>query len=207
MKKIGRPLSFDRDEALYKAMLLFWQHGYEATSLNDITTALGIKPSSVYSAFGDKKGLFLDAIALYLSGPVTAEMIIEQAVSGYDAAHSLLNTAAVGFTGTNTPRGCLLASSVTSCSTAADDVKMVLATIRRAIEERLCFKISQSVLDKQLPVDTDADGLAAMTMTVIQGMSTLARDGATREKLLRVSQLAMRSWPINCTAPDCNSAG
>lgn len=195
VKKKGRPLSFDRDEALKKVMLLFWQHGYEATSLNDITSALEVKPSSIYSAFGDKKKLFLDAVGLYLSGPVTSETIIEQAVSAYDAAQELLRVSAIGFTGTTTPPGCLLASSAISCSDAANDVKLELAAIRREIEERLRTKILQSIDQKQLPVNTDAEGLAAMTMAVIQGMSTLARDGATREKLLHIGEMAMRVWP------------
>lgn len=194
-KKKGRPLSFDRDDALQKAMLLFWKHGYEATSLNDITTALEVKPSSVYSAFGDKKSLFLEAVALYLSGPVTSDTIIGQAVSGKAAASELLRVAAIGFTGEETPAGCLLASSAISCSEAANDVKLALATIRAGIESRLCAKISQSIEDKHLPKDTDAIGLAAMTMAVVQGMSTLARDGATREKLLQVRDAAMRAWP------------
>ena len=195
VKKKGRPLSFDRDEALKKVMLLFWQHGYEATSLNDITSALEVKPSSIYSAFGDKKKLFLDAVGLYLSGPITSETIIEQAVSAYDAAQELLRVSAIGFTGTTTPPGCLLASSAISCSDAANDVKLELAAIRRQVEERLRTKILQSIDQKQLPVNTDADGLAAMTMAVIQGMSTLARDGATREKLLHIGEMAMRVWP------------
>ena len=200
IKKKGRPLSFDRDEALQKAMLLFWQHGYEATSLNDITTALGVKPSSVYSAFGDKKRLFLDAVGLYLSGPVTYETIIAQAVSAQDAAQELLRVAAIGFTGKDTPPGCLLASSVISCSTAANDVKVELAAIRCKIEARLRTKILQSIDDEQLPSDADVEGLAATTMSVIQGMSTLARDGATREKLLKVAAKTMLIWPVNPSA-------
>ncbi|MFZ6658113.1 TetR/AcrR family transcriptional regulator [Undibacterium sp. TJN19] len=199
-KKKGRPLSFDRDEALKKVMLLFWQHGYEATSLNDITTALDVKPSSIYSVFGDKKKLFLDAVHLYLSGPVTSEMIIEQALSASEAARELLRVSAVGFTGANTPPGCLLASSAISCSDAANDVKLELAVIRRDIEARLNAKILQSIAQKQLPDNTDAAGLAAMTMAVIQGMSTLARDGATREKLLHIGEIAMRIWPESSTA-------
>lgn len=195
MKKKGRPLSFDRDDALRKAMLLFWRHGYEATSLNDITAALAVKPSSVYSAFGDKKRLFLDAVGLYMSGPVTSDTIIDQAPSAQEAARELLRASAIGFSGESTPPGCLLASSAISCSDAANDVKLELAAIRRGIEARLRTKILQSIEDKQLPADSDADGLAATTMAVIQGMSTLARDGATREKLLRVAAVAMRSWP------------
>ena len=77
-RRKGRPLSFDRDVALNQAMLLFWQHGYEATSLNDLTTALGVTPSSIYTVFGDKKGLFLAAVGHYVSGgPVTSQTIID----------------------------------------------------------------------------------------------------------------------------------
>ena len=57
-RKPGRPLGFDRDAALQQAMLLFWRHGYEATSVNDLTNAMGITPPSLYTAFGDKKQLF-----------------------------------------------------------------------------------------------------------------------------------------------------
>lgn len=194
-RKKGRPLSFDRDDALYKAMLLFWQHGYEATSLNDLTTTLGVKPSSIYSVFGDKRRLFLEAVSRYLSGPVTSETIIDQAVDGREAALGLLTAAAVGFTGQDTPAGCLLASSAISCSEAAGDVKEELAAIRRGIEARLRDKVIASVVAGQFPADTDAESLASMTMAVIQGMSTLARDGAPRQKLLRLVDTAMLAWP------------
>ena len=194
-RKKGRPLSFDREQALTKAMLLFWRHGYEATSLNDLTAALEVKPSSIYSAFGDKKGLFLEAVGLYMSGPVTANTIIDDAATARDAARELLRVAAMGYTGEQTPPGCLLASSAISCSAAAEDVKKELAAIRRGIEARLRDKIVWSIDNEQLPADTQADTLAGMTMAVIQGMSTLARDGATRDKLLKVAETAMRVWP------------
>ncbi|MFZ6679450.1 TetR/AcrR family transcriptional regulator [Undibacterium sp. Tian12W] len=193
-RKKGRPLSFDRDIALQKAMMLFWQHGYEATSLNDLTTALEVTPSSIYSAFGDKKGLFLNAVALYLSGPVTSGTIINEAATAREAALGLLNAAAIGFTGKDTPAGCLLASSAISCSVAADDVKVELAKIRHGIETQLREKITSSIKSKQMPAETDAEGLAALTMSIIQGMSTLARDGAPREKLLKVVEAAMKIW-------------
>lgn len=194
-KRKGRPLSFDRDEALRKAMILFWTHGYEATSLADITATLGIKPSSVYTAFGDKKSLFLDAVRLYLSGPVTFETIVDGAASAHEAASELLRVAAMGFTGTDTPPGCLLASAAASCSEDAADVKEALSSIRQSMQGRLRQKIVQSMQSGELPSDTNADALAAMTMAVIQGMSTLARDGAVRETLIGVADMAMRCWP------------
>ncbi len=191
----GRPLSFDRDAALHQAMLLFWRHGYEATSLNDLTSALGVKPSSIYTAFGDKKHLFLEAVGRYLSGPVTSESIISQAASGRDAARSLLLAAAQGFTGADTPAGCLLASSAISCSSAASDVKEELAAIRRGIEARLKEKIAASIDAGVMPASANAEALAGLTRAVIQGMSTLARDGATRDKLLLMVGVAMQAWP------------
>lgn len=194
-RKKGRPLSFDRDAALHKAMLLFWEHGYEATSLNDLTTTLGVTPSSIYSAFGDKKGLFLDAVGLYLSGPVTLETMLKQARTARAAVQTMLEGAAVAFTGAATPSGCLLASAALSCSAGAADVRQTLGAIRQGMERQLRERI-ESGMERHEPVpDMDADALAGMVMAVIQGMSTAARDGAPREKLLRIAAAALVGWP------------
>ena len=68
----GRPLSFDRDAALEQAMHVFWERGYEAASIADLTAAMGITPPSLYTAFGDKEKLFLEAIERYALGPGSA---------------------------------------------------------------------------------------------------------------------------------------
>ncbi len=177
-------------------MLLFWEHGYEATSLNDLTTALSVTPSSIYTAFGDKKGLFMAAVQRYASGPDNAEAIIQRAATAHEAALGLLRAAALGFTGKSTPRGCLLASSAISCSAMAQDVKAALADMRNAIEVSLCDKIKRSIKEGSLPAGADPVALAAHTMAVIQGMSTLARDGAKRASLLKVVEIAMKCWPL-----------
>ncbi len=192
----GRPLSFDRERALRQAMLLFWRHGYESTSLNDLTSTIGVKPSSIYTVFKDKKSLFLESVSLYLSGPVTSQTIINDAATGYEAAQGLLHAAAIGFTGKDTPAGCLLATSAISCSQASSDVQSHLAAIRLGIEQELREKIKQSIKLRHLPKTADAFALAAHTMAVIQGLSTMARDGATRAKLLKVSNLAMQVWGV-----------
>lgn len=204
--KKGRPLSFDREVALGQAMLLFWKHGYEATSLNDLTSALGVPPSSIYSAFGSKKRLFLEAVDRYLSGPITSGGIIAQALTARDAARDLLRAAATGFTGTSTPSGCLLASAAISCSEAAAEVREDLAQRRRAIESSLKLRIVRAIRSGELSAELDADALAAHTMAVIQGMSTLARDGAKREKLFRLVDTAIRAWPEPTKKPAIQKA-
>lgn len=199
-RKTGRPLSFDRDAALEQAMLLFWRHGYEATSLSDLTAEMGVTPPSVYAAFGDKKQLFLEAVRRYLSGPVTAQHLIDAAVTARDAAWSLLEGSAIAFTGMTTPPGCLLATGAISCSPAAQDVQSELARMRGAIQDRLREKIVRAVEGGEMPGETDPEVLAGFVMAVIQGLSTLARDGLPRDKLLRVARTAMAAWPHDKTS-------
>ena len=176
-------------------MLLFWRHGYEATSVNELTAAMRITPPSLYTAFGDKKQLFLEAVQRYLSGSVTSASIIAVAPTAREAAAGLLKAAAVGFTGKSTPAGCLLASAAISCSPAAADVQQALAEIRLSVEKRLRTRIDQDKAAGKLSQNVDAGAMAGYVMAVIQGMSTLARDGATRRKLTSVANAAMRAWP------------
>ena len=193
-RKTGRPLSFDRDQALHAAMLTFWRHGYESTSIADLTAAMGITPPSLYAAFGDKKRLFRETVALYLSGE-PPEAAIAAAPSARAAAERLLTASAEGVTGETTPTGCLLATSALSCSAAAADVQAEIAGIRHGIEAALRKRIQTDIDGGALPLDTDADALAGHMMAMTQGLSTLARDGASREKLLRVAAQAMKVWP------------
>ncbi len=177
-------------------MLLFWRHGYEGTSINDLTAAMRITPPSLYTAFGDKKQLFLEAVQRYTSGPVTSISIIENAPTARAAAEGLLKAAAVGFTGHSTPAGCLLATSAISCSPAAADVQKALSDIRLGIEKRLRAKIEWETKHRTASPKVKAGALAGYVMATIQGMSTLARDGASRAKLMAVVDAAMQAWPI-----------
>ncbi len=163
--------------------------------MNDLVKHMGITPPSLYTAFGDKKQLFLEAVRLYSSGAVTAESIINDAPTAREAATGLLQASAIGFTGDSTPPGCLLASAAINCSAAAADVQTALSDLRLNIERHLRSKIVHDRSMCKLRPEADAEALAGHIMAVIQGMSTLARDGATREKLLSVASTAMRAWP------------
>lgn len=66
---IGRPRGFDADDALERALLVFWKQGYEGASLADLTTAMGITRTSMYAAFGNKEELFRKALERYTAGP------------------------------------------------------------------------------------------------------------------------------------------
>lgn len=196
-RRIGRPLSFDREAALHQAMLLFWRHGYEATSLSQLTAAMGISPPSLYAAFGDKKQLFLEAVGRYTSSRLGAADVIEQAPTAREAVWTLLQGTAVAFTDPDLPAGCLLVSGAINCSPASVDVQAALSEIRLDIEGRLRARIQRDVDAGLLPGGTDARVLAALYMTLMQGMSNQARDGATRDTLVALAHAAMNAWPVD----------
>jgi AcrR family transcriptional regulator len=191
----GRPRSFDRDAALAQAMLLFWRHGYETTSISDLTAAMGITAPSLYSAFGDKQRLFLEAVQLYAGDPSATAQAIGEAPTALHAARSMLDGAVELFTGDATPPGCLLASATASGSAASAEVQRVIADHRRAVADQLAARIERDLATGALPPGTDAAALAAMVVAVIQGLSVLARDGVPRALLARVADAALHSWP------------
>ncbi len=181
-------------------MFLFWRHGYEATSVGELTAAMGITAPSLYAAFGDKKALFLESVQRYTCGLNSSRQIIREAATAQAAAETLLLTAATGFTRPGMPPGCLLISAAMSCSDEAQDVQLTLSKIRSDTEAELLAKIKKDVAAGRLPVGTPAAPLAALTMGVIYGMSTLARDGAKRIKLIAMAKTTMNAWPLTMKA-------
>ncbi|MGL5011549.1 MAG: TetR/AcrR family transcriptional regulator [Paracoccaceae bacterium] len=194
-RKAGRPLSFDRDAALRQAMLAFWAHGYEATSISDLTAAMGVTAPSIYTAFGDKKRLFLEAARLYAGAPEDLQAALDKAPTARDAAQDMLRNAAVAFTRPDTPRGCLLASGTASVSDAAMDVQRAVSQIRDDIRQRLTLRIARDISAGLCAATPPAETRAAMIVALIQGMSVLARDGVGRDGLLAMADCAMTGWP------------
>ena len=196
-KPRGRPLSFDRDTALDKAMHVFWEHGYEAASISDLTAAMGITPPSLYTAFGDKAQLFLEAIERYGKGPGGfGQRALDEEPTARGAIHRLLNEAAVELTQDCHPLGCMMVMAATNCSVAAEHIQTALVKRRALGVSLMQARIQRGIDEGELPVGTDAGALANFYATVYQGMSMQAKDAATRESLLASVEMAMRSWPV-----------
>jgi AcrR family transcriptional regulator len=190
-KTRGRPLSFDRGAALDKAMHVFWEHGYEAASIADLTAAMGITPPSLYTAFGDKEHLFLEAIEAYGKGPggFGARALAEEPTAR-GAVQRLLEEAADELTQDCHPLGCMMV-----CSVAAKHVQAALAKRRAVGVESMQARIQRGIDEGELPAHADAGALANFFAMVYQGMSMQAKDGASKRALLASVALSMRSWP------------
>jgi AcrR family transcriptional regulator len=192
--KIGRPRDFDEGDALRKAMLLFWKHGFETTSMALLSKSMDMNAPSIYSAFGDKRALFLKALDLYVGDLDEIESFLNLSPSAFEATEGMLKQSAVRFTGKETPSGCMLASAVASCSPEGKDMQIAAAKIRAKIESLLRQRIDRDIQEKVLPKTFSAEGLAALAIATIQGMSVLARDGASRKKILLIAETSMLAW-------------
>jgi TetR/AcrR family transcriptional regulator, copper-responsive repressor len=192
----GRPRGFDRDAALDAAMREFWDRGYEATSVGELARAMGVAMPSLYAAFGDKKALFREAVARYQdtyrsSRPAPPD----GGQSAYEAIDGMLRAAARDYADPRHPPGCLIITAATNCTPAAADIAGELRAIRNANREAAELLIRQDIAAGTLPPGTDPAALARFYGAVVQGMSQLARDGATRDDLLAVAATALRAWP------------
>jgi AcrR family transcriptional regulator len=195
-KTRGRPLSFDRDAALETAMHVFWERGYEAASISDLTSAMGITPPSLYTAFGDKEQLFLEAIERYALGygSISARALKEEPTTR-GAIERWLLEAANELTQPCHPKGCMVVMAATNCSAAAERVQDALLLRRTEAIANVGRRIQDGIDTGELPADTHAGDLANFYATIYQGMSMQAKDGATHESLMATVRTAMRSWP------------
>jgi len=177
-------------------MTAFWEHGFEATSVAELTAVMGIGAPSLYAAFGDKKQLFREVVEVYgrTHGAFAMRAVAEEKTAR-DGVARMLCEAAAEFTHRDHPRGCLVVSAATNCTPASADVEEQLRRQRNANIAEIQRRIKADIAAGVLPASTDAAMLARFTAATFQGMSQQARDGATHQQLLAVAKAAMRAWP------------
>lgn len=182
-------------------MEVFWVKGYEGASISDLTGAMGIGSPSLYAAFGSKEALFREAIELYgrIEGPEIWD-VVENAPDACAAVEGFLTATAHSFSRPGKPRGCMVVLSQLNTTEASASVCAALRENRAQGQSALEARLRRAVDDGDLPPSVDVAALAAFYLTVQQGMSIQARDGASQERLLAVAKGAMAAWePL--TAP------
>ena len=192
----GRPRTFDKDIALTAAMFLFWERGYEGVSMDDLTAAMGISPSSLYASFGSKEELFLSALDKYEKEiGMYWVSILENTVDGRDAFVKMFEGASRELTQPDLPRGCMMTLALLHSSPELEPLRRKLNKRRAAALDIITARLRRAIKDGDLPEKTSIDNLAQMLMTVFQGMTVRARAGAHRQELLEAGRGAIAAWP------------
>lgn len=196
MAERGRPRAFDRAQALQKAMLLFWEKGFQGAAMSELTGAMGINAPSLYACFGSKEALYREAMALYESGD-GAELAgaIAAAPTTRDAIETYLMRSAVLFSRPGKPAGCMVVLSVVHAAGTSEEAGRALRDARAEMQGVLEARLRGDIARGELAASCDPAAIAAFYCTVQQGMSIRARDGASRAELEAVAQGAMAAWP------------
>jgi AcrR family transcriptional regulator len=191
----GRPREFDPEKALEAAMMLFWQHGYEGTSVAALTQAMGINGPSLYAAFGNKEELFRKVIARYIEKPASYLPAALLEPTARQVAEKLLQGAIDMVMRRGHPDGCLLVHGALVVGPGAEWARKDLSRSRRRAEDAIRCRFAQAMAEGDLPPTVDDGKLARFIISVIWGMSVQAAGGASRAHLKDVAEQAMRSWP------------
>ena len=194
----GRTRQFDTDQALERALEVFWARGYEGATLPELTAAMGINRPSLYAAFGNKEQLFRKALDHYQTGPQsfltealkepTAKGVVEAMFSGFVKMQR--NRAKA--------RGCMIVSGALACGKEAEPVRRELVRLRQAAVEMIRERFERAIQEGDLPQGSDCATLARYIVTVLNGMAVQAVSGATEQELRRVAAVAMEAR-FSCT--------
>ena len=197
MSPVGRPRIFDMEAVLEAAMLLFWEQGYEATSLAQLRETTGLSSASLYGAFGSKEGLFEKAVEHYIAGPGSVtDVVADEAESPREAIARLLHGSINMQTDTSHPRGCLVALSGTVRPPGAGEAgaRKVVAARRAADRARIRACIVRGVAAGELAEDTDVDGVTSMIHGFLLGISTQVCDGTSTRHLHAAADAVLANW-------------
>ena len=188
---MSRPREFDQEAALEAAIQCFWRRGYEATSVRDLTAAMGLTAPSLYNAFGDKERLFAQALDRYIDR-TTRERLrrLEEELPPKAAIHRFFGEIIEHSVNDGERKGCLLVNSALEVAPHDADCRAVVAAQFKDIEAFFKRSIRRAQAAKSIPADINADDAGRLLLGVL-GIRVLARSKPERRVLEGVVRPAL----------------
>lgn len=183
-RRRGRPRAYDTDAVLDRAAELFWANGFAATSLDDLSAAMGMGRPSIYNAFGDKEALFLRALERFRDTVAATPLrAFESADSITDALDALFGETVEYTTADPSHLGCLLVN--VAPATDSPEVRRLLRANLATIEELIAQRLTSAAESGELPSDYSARDGARKAVNLMLSLAARARMGTPRKELLR----------------------
>lgn len=191
----GRPREFCVDHALAQALRVFWEKGYDGTSLTDLTDAMGITRPSLYAAFGNKESLFRKALDLYEREKLDYIGKALDQPTARGVAEVMLRGSVDNVMSSDEPHGCLGVITSVACGPDSQSVREDVNKRGEVGKKALAERFNRAKAEGDLPAHVDPEGLMRVLISMLQGISVQANQGASREELDRLVDSALALWP------------
>ncbi|SAL09726.1 TetR family transcriptional regulator [Caballeronia peredens] len=181
---MARPREFDEEAALDAAMAQFWSHGYEATSVRDLATAMGITSASLYNAFGDKRALYERAFERYVDrGFRDRVRRFEHVMPPRDAIAAFFEEIIQLAMSDPHRKGCLIVNSAMELAPHDRQFHRVLSRVLKDIEGFFERCVAAGQCDGTIPANLNTGDMAKALLASLMGLRVLARVSPQRELL------------------------
>lgn len=193
-KTRGRPREFDITEALDKALVVFTERGYHATSISDLSEAMELTPGSIYKAFKDKRAVFLAALDRYIDlSAARLESSLPDTASGRERVlHVLLYYIGLSH-GEQGQQGCLAVSTAIELASSDPEMAARVKTSFGKRERILSNAIRLGQSDGSIPAPVDPDDAARFFLCYLQGLRVIGKTGRSYDDLMATVDVALRT--------------
>ncbi|MEI9984161.1 MAG: TetR/AcrR family transcriptional regulator [Aliidongia sp.] len=193
-KPRGRPRAYDPQTALLRARDAFWKTGYSGTSLDEISAATGMNRPSLYAAFGDKRALYLEALAQYwqLSFASMREALADDRPLDEALMHVYEGALSIYFSGDGRPRGCFVIGTAVTEAIEDSEIRQSLAAGLQTFDTDFEARLRTAREKGELKGDADPAVLGVLATATMHTIAIRARAGAPRAELRELARKAVK---------------
>jgi TetR/AcrR family transcriptional regulator, transcriptional repressor for nem operon len=189
---MSRPKEFNPDDAVEKAMQVFWHKGYEATSMEDLLTAMDLNRGSLYDTFGDKRQLFLKVIDRYCTTFVGSKFsLLDQPGPALPTLRRFIHGMIEGALADPQRRGCLIANTVMELAPHENEIAGTLRHALKMVEDTFFRVLARAKQQGELNSQKDPRTLARFLTTMMQGTIVMIKAGASAEVINQTAETAL----------------
>lgn len=187
-----RPKEFNPDDAIEKAMQVFWHKGYEATSMEDLLSAMDLNRGSLYDTFGDKRQLFLNVIDRYCATFADAKFsLLDQPGPALPTLRRFISGMIEGGLADPQRRGCLISNTIMELSPHENEIAGTLRQALKKVEDTFFKVLTRAEQQGELKHDKDPRALARFLTTMMQGTIVMIKAGASADAVKQTAETTL----------------
>ncbi len=190
---MARPREFDPDQAIDKAIEVFWRQGYKATSVQDLVEATGVQRGSLYAAFGSKAGMFDAAMDRYMAKYSAPRLLENEDRPIREALAELLRALVETAVTDKSRRGCFVTNTAVELTPHDRAVAKKVASNLGDLEDVLTRRLADAQARGEVRSDREPRALARFLVGSVQGLRVMSKVTPDRERLRDIADIVLAS--------------